>query len=122
MTQVTLRLSWKCIGIYIKPTVLQTPLQNRRFSSAEAAAGDGRGRHATGDGVVVVGMMVGRAGRGVATQPCHGCGVFPLSLPLLVLVLWAISDGRRATGDSGGGVVDGCGRSSCLCASKTDAA
>ena len=84
-----------------KPTVLQTPLQNRRFILQRLlrAMGAGDRRRVTGDGVVVVGMVVGRAGRGAATWPCHGCGVFPPSPSPLVLVLWAIGNGRRATGD-----------------------
>src|SRR5258705_9691736 len=71
-------------------------------------------------------MVVGRAGRGAATRPCHGCGVFPLSPPPLVLVLWAIGDGRRATGDGRRAtgdrrraVGDGSGSSSCSCLYKT---
>jgi len=81
--------------------------------------GAGDRRRVTGDGVVVVGMVVGRAGRGAATRPCHGCGVFPLSPPPLVLVLWAIGDGRQATGDGRRAVGDGSGGSSCSCLYKT---
>src|SRR5260221_8239833 len=94
-------LLWKCIGIYIKSMVLQTLLQNCGFvwQRLLRAMGAGDRRRVTGDGVVVVGMVVGRAGRGAATWPCHGCGVFPPSPSPLVLVLWAIGDGRRATGN-----------------------